>query len=64
MSELGTHSRWKSPVAWGAIATLLYMVAEEWFGFEIPGWDNIIATLFAAMIGFGIFNDPTSKNTF
>jgi len=42
------QSRWKSPVAWSAIAALLFFVIKNWFGFEIPGWDDFITLAIAA----------------
>ena len=55
------QSRWKSPVAWSALAALLFFVVKTWFGFEIPGWDQFISLVIAAGVAFGIFNDPTNK---
>ena len=55
------QSRWKSPVAWSAIAALLFFVVKTWFGFEIPGWDQFISLVIAAGVAIGIFNNPTDK---
>lgn len=55
------QSRWKSPVAWSAIAALLFFVLKTWFGFAIPGWDQFISLFIAAGVSFGIFNNPTDK---
>ncbi|MEL7608866.1 MAG: holin [Bacillota bacterium] len=55
------QSRWKSPVAWSALAALLFFVVKTWFGFEIPGWDQFISLVIAAGVAFGIFNNPTDK---
>jgi uncharacterized membrane protein len=55
------QSRWKSPVAWSAIAALLFFVAKTWFGFEIPGWDEFVTLAIAAGIALGIFNNPENK---
>jgi len=55
------QSRWKSPVAWSALAALLFFVVKTWFGFEIPGWDQFISLVIAAGVAFGIFNNPTNK---
>jgi len=55
------QSRWKSPIAWSAIAALLFFVVKTWFGFEIPGWDQFISLVIAAGVAFGIFNNPTDK---
>ena len=58
------QSRWKSPVAWSALAALLFFVVKAWFGFEIPGWEEFIALFIAAGVALGIFNNPTDKSRF
>ncbi|MGI5892102.1 MAG: hypothetical protein ACOX7H_05105 [Bacillota bacterium] len=58
------QSRWKSPVAWSALAALLFFVVKTWFGFEIPGWDQFISLVIAAGVAFGIFNNPEKKDSF
>jgi len=58
------QSRWKSPVAWSALAALLFFVVKTWFGFEIPGWDQFISLVIAAGVAFGIFNNPENKDNF
>lgn len=58
------QSRWRSPVAWSALAALLFFVAKTWFGFDIPGWDQFISLLIAVGVAFGIFNNPTEKKGF
>jgi uncharacterized membrane protein len=58
------QSRWKSPVAWSAIAALLFFVIKNWFGFEIPGWDDFITLAIAAGVAVGIFNNPEKKAGF
>ena len=55
------QSRWKSPVAWSAVAALVFFVVKTWFGFEIPGWDQFISLVIAAGVAFGIFNNPKDK---
>ena len=58
------QSRWKSPVAWSALAALLFFVAKTWFGFEIPGWDQFISLIIAAGVALGIFNNPERQDKF
>lgn len=58
------QSRWKSPVAWSAIAALLFFVVKNWFGFEIPGWDDFITLAIAAGVAVGIFNNPENRAGF
>jgi hypothetical protein len=58
------QSRWKSPVAWSAIAALLFFVVKTWLGFEIPGWDEFLTLAIAAGVALGIFNNPENKEGF
>lgn len=58
------QSRWKSPVAWSAIAALLFFVVKTWLGFEIPGWDNFVTLAIAAGLAIGIFNNPENKGSY
>lgn len=58
------QSRWKSPVAWSALAALLFFVVKTWFGFEIPGWDDFVTLVITAGVAFGIFNNPTDKTKY
>ena len=55
------QSRWTSPVAWSAIAALIFFVVKNWIGFEIPGWDEFVSLVVAAGVAFGIFNNPENK---
>jgi uncharacterized membrane protein len=50
--------RLKSPVVWAATLALVYFVVKEWIGFEIPGWDTFVTLLTAALVAFGIINNP------
>lgn len=54
--------RFKSPVALAALAALIYFVVKEWVGFDIPGWDTFVTLLTAALVAFGIINNPTNRN--
>ena len=58
------QSRWRSPVAIATLAALIFFVLKTWVGFEIPQWDKFVELTIAAGIAFGLFNDPTSKDTF
>ncbi len=58
------QNRWKSPVAWAGIASVVFMVVKSWVGFEIPNWDGIVTTLISALIAFGVLNNPTNKEKF
>ena len=58
------QSRWKSPVAWSALAALLFFIMKTWFGFELPGWDEFVTLAIAAGVAFGIFNNPENKGRY
>lgn len=57
-------NRLKSPVLWASIAALVFFVAKQWIGFEIPEWDTFVELLTAVLIGFGVLNNPTDKGSF
>jgi uncharacterized membrane protein len=56
------QSRWKSPVLWAGIASVIYLVAKNWFGFEIPAWADISSEIIAILtLIVGVTNNPTDK---
>lgn len=63
MSELQnkTQLRWRSPVAISAVLMLLFFVAKNWIGIDIPMFDKFIELLLAAGLAIGIFNNPTNS---
>jgi uncharacterized membrane protein len=56
--------RFKSPVVWTTLAALIAFVTKKWFGFEIPSFNEFVELLLAALIAFGIVNNPTDKKNF
>ena len=56
--------RFKSPVLWIGIISLIAFVAKNWIGIEIPGIDEFTNLLLAVLAGFGIINNPTDKEHF
>jgi uncharacterized membrane protein len=56
--------RLASPVTIPAVAALVYFVVKTWVGFEIPGWDNFVTLLVAALLALGIVNNPADKDNF
>ena len=56
--------RFKSPVLWTSLAALIAFVAKNWFGVEIPGWDEFVNLLLGVLIAFGVVNNPTDKQNF
>jgi hypothetical protein len=59
-----TQKWYQSKAAWIAIAALLGFVVKNWVGWEIPQFDTFIDLLLVAAAAVGIFNNPTSKNSF
>lgn len=57
-----TQNRLKSPVAWAALAALIFFVVKYWVGFEIPMFDEFVTLFIAAGVAFGVFNNPQNKN--
>lgn len=54
----------KSPVVWTTLAALIFFIAKEWCGYEIPSWDRFVELVLALAVAFGIVNNPNSRNTF
>lgn len=64
-AEKAEQSRWKSLPLWGSVFAVIYIVAKEWFGFEIPGWQGITTEVLAVLaLLFGSANNPTNKRGF
>ena len=57
-------ARFHSPVVVVSTAALIALVAKEWLGFTIPGWDAIIQAFVVALTAFGVFNNPDNKDEF
>lgn len=58
------QNRLKSPVAWTALAALIFFIVKYWAGFEIPMFDQFITLAISAALAFGILNNPESKDSF
>ena len=39
----------KNASLWSAILTLIYLVAKNWIGIEVPGWNDISAQIVAIL---------------
>ncbi|MBQ8525970.1 MAG: holin [Clostridia bacterium] len=58
-------NRLKSIPLWSAILALIYLVSQNWFNFEIPGWTDISTEIIAILVVmFGVANNPTNKKNF
>ena len=56
--------RFKSPVLWIGIISLIAFVAKNWIGIEIPGIDEFTDLLLTVLIAFGVVNNPTERDKF
>lgn len=57
--------RLKSIPLWSAVLALMYLIAKNWFGVDIPAWADVSAQIIAILtILFGVANNPTNKNGF
>ena len=55
------QNRWKSPVLWLSVAALITFVTKNWFGWEIPKFDEFMDALLGVLVAFGVVNNPTNK---
>ena len=39
----------KSVPLWSAILTLMYLILKNWFGVEVPAWNDISAQIVAIL---------------
>ena len=58
------QNRLKSRVLWLAVAALIAFVTKEWFGLEIPKFDEFVELLLTVLIAFGVVNNPTDQKHF
>ncbi len=58
------QNRLKSWVLWMSVAALITFVTKEWFGWEIPKFDEFVELLLTVLVGFGVVNNPTDKQHF
>jgi uncharacterized membrane protein len=64
-----TQSRWTSKAAWAALLSFIGLIfgnfgLYEKIGITAEVWQNIVTGFLATMVALGIFNDPTSKDTY
>lgn len=66
---MNLQSRWKSPVAWAALAALVFFVLKTYgllapIGLTEESFKELVTLIFAALAAFGILNNPTNKDGF
>lgn len=58
------QNRFKSWALWLSIAALVIYVVKLTTGFDLgPIWDELSELLLPVLVGFGIINNPTTKDT-
>jgi len=60
-----TQNRFKSWALWVSVAGLLFIVLTEVIGIKIDAglWSKVLDAIGVVLIGFGIVNNPTSKDS-
>lgn len=57
--------RLKSIPLWAAILSLIYLVLNNYFNLELPGWADISANIITVLaVIFGVANNPTDRQNF
>ena len=56
------QSKLRSWPLWLAVAALITFVTKTYFGYEIPGADNLLDLILPIVIGLGIINNPSDSN--
>ncbi|MGE5390917.1 MAG: holin [Deltaproteobacteria bacterium] len=63
------QSRWRSPVAWSAVAALVLFILKN-YGLLVPigltetSFRELTTLIFTVLSAFAFFNDPTKKDGF
>lgn len=58
------QDRMKSWALWTSIAALIVFCVKQFTGFDLgPFMNEFMDLLLPVLVGFGIVNNPTSKNT-
>lgn len=64
-----SQSRWRSPVAWSAVAALILFLLKNYglltpIGLTEDSFKEFTALIFAVLSAFAFFNNPISKDSF
>jgi hypothetical protein len=63
------QSRWRSPVAWSAVAALILFILKNYgllsfIGLTENSFNELTALIFATLSAFAYFNNPRDPNNF
>ena len=66
---MNIQSRWRSTAAWASVATLVLFILKTYglldrIGLAEDSFKELTALIFAVALAFGVFNNPTNKNSF
>jgi uncharacterized membrane protein len=64
-----TQSRWRSKAAWASILGLIGLIFSNYGLYNLLGitnetWQALVQALLAALVAFGVLNNPTDPNHF
>ena len=58
------QNRWQSWALWTSVAAMIVFCVKQFVGIDISETVNgLLDVLLPVLVGFGIINNPTSKNT-
>ena len=59
------QNSFRSWALWVSVAGLIFLLLTKVFGLDInlQLWDEVLTAIGTLLIGFGILNNPTSKNS-
>lgn len=64
-NKIITQNRYKSIPLWTSVLALIYLIAKNWFGIDIPAWADITSEILSIIaILLGTANNPTNKTGF
>ena len=63
------HNRYRSPVAWATVASLVLLILKNYnllpaLNMTDEVFNKMTDLIFAVLVSFGIFNDPTSRDKY
>lgn len=63
------HNRYRSPVAWATVASLVLLILKNYNLLPVLNmtdevFNKMTDLIFAVLVSFGIFNDPTSRDKY
>jgi uncharacterized membrane protein len=64
-----TQSRWRSKAAWASLLGLVGLIFSHYGLYNLLGitndtWQTLVESLLAALVAFGVLNNPTDPNHF